>query len=326
LPFERIDRKVVVRTEHSTNPDVGYIPAERPVEMLIKYGVVNINKPAGPTSHQVSDYVQKILHITKAGHSGTLDPKVTGCLPVALGRGTRVVQALLPAGKEYVCLMHLHKDVAEKQLREVVKGFVGKIKQLPPLKSSVKRQLRTREIYYIDILEIKGKDVLFMVGCQAGTYIRKLVHDIGEKLGSGAHMDKLRRTRAGPFDETTLVTLQELTDAYHYYVQDKNKQFIRKCILPLETALDHLPKVWVMDSAVNSICHGANLKVPGICKLHNGIQPGDLVAVLTLKGEVVGIGDTVMMSKHMLKKEKGLAVKVDKVFMEADAYPAYVKK
>ena len=143
----------------------GKNPKERTAEELIEYGIVNINKPKGPTSHQTSDYVKKILRIEKAGHSGTLDPAVTGVQPIALGRATRITQFLLTAPKEYVCLMHLHKEVEEEKLREVIKQFVGKIQQLPPIKSAVKRQLRTRKIYEFEILEIKKQDVLFRVKC-----------------------------------------------------------------------------------------------------------------------------------------------------------------
>src|SRR3989338_5309196 len=154
--------EVIIRKEAETDIRYGCIPESRKTEDIVNYGIVNIDKPRGPTSHQVSDYVQKILHIGKSGHSGTLDPAVTGVLPVALGRATKIVQGLLTAGKEYVAIMHLHKEVDENILRETIqKNFLGKIQQLPPIKSSVKRQLRTRSIYYFDILEIDGKDVLF---------------------------------------------------------------------------------------------------------------------------------------------------------------------
>ena len=159
---------------------VGTYPAERTITELIQYGIVNIDKPKGPSSHQVSDYVQKILHIDKAGHSGTLDPAVTGVQPVALGKATRITQFLLTAAKEYVCLMHLHKEVPESSLRTTIQKFVGKIQQRPPVKSAVKRVERTREIYEFEILEMKEKDVLFRVKCQAGTYIRVLCHNIGK--------------------------------------------------------------------------------------------------------------------------------------------------
>ena len=139
LPFERIERKILVRKESETNEKFGCRPEERKTGEIINYGIVNTDKPKGPTSHQVSDYVQKILHIDKSGHSGTLDPAVTGVLPIALGRATRIVQSLLIAGKEYVAIMHLHKDADEQALRETIsKHFIGKIQQMPPIKSSVK--------------------------------------------------------------------------------------------------------------------------------------------------------------------------------------------
>ncbi|MEE9525634.1 MAG: RNA-guided pseudouridylation complex pseudouridine synthase subunit Cbf5 [Candidatus Woesearchaeota archaeon] len=310
LPFEKIKREVLVRKEAETRREF-----KRSVEELIQYGVVNIDKPKGPTSHEVSDYVQKILKIEKAGHSGTLDPGVTGVLPTALAKATRIVQALIKCGKEYVCVMHLHKDVDEQKIRKVMKSFIGKIKQRPPIKSAVKRVERFRKNYYIEIMEIEGKDVLFKVGCEAGTYIRVLCHQIGEKLETGAHMAELRRTKAGPLDEKTLVTLQDLTDAFVYYKEGKEEQ-IRKAILPMEFAVQHLPKIWVLDSTITTLCNGVNLKVPGISKLNDNIEPDQTIAVMTLADELVGLGTAVMNSDKMLKEEKGLAVKIHKVFMQ----------
>ncbi len=320
LPFERIERKVLIRKEAETDEKYGCKPEERKTEEIIDYGIVNVDKPKGPTSHQVSDYVQKILHITKSGHSGTLDPAVTGVLPIALGRATRIVQTLLTAGKEYVAVMHLHKNVEEENLRETIqKYFLGKIKQMPPLKSSVKRQLRTRSVYYLDILEIDDKDVLFKVGTEAGTYIRKLIHDIGQKLGTGAHMAELRRTKAGPFDESTLSTLHELTDAYYFWKEEQNEKFLRKIIQPVESGADHLPKIWVFDTTVESLCHGADLKVPGISKLNGKIIKGEAVAVMTLKNELIALGAAQISSEEMML-ERGIAASTDKVFMRPGVY------
>src|SRR3989338_6108317 len=166
--------------------EYGKAPEERTIPELLKSGIVNIDKLKGPTSHEVADDVQKILHIKKAGHSGTLDPAVTGVQPVALEKASRITFFLLTAPKEYVGIMHLHKDVEEAALREAIKKFTGKIQQLPPVKSAVKRVERTREIYEFEILEIKNRDVLFRVKCQAGTYIRKICSDMGKELG-GAH-------------------------------------------------------------------------------------------------------------------------------------------
>lgn len=320
LPFEKIERKILVRKEAETDYKFGCNPEERKTEEIINYGIVNIDKPKGPTSHQVSDFVQKILHISKSGHSGTLDPAVTGVLPVALGRATRIVQTLLTAGKEYVAIMHLHKEVEENKLRETIQNnFIGKIMQMPPIKSSVKRQLRARAIYYFDILEIDGKDILFKVGTEAGTYIRKLIHDIGKKLEVGAHMAELRRTKAGPFDESTLFTLQELGDAYYFYREENNEKFLRKVIQPVENGINHLPKVWVFDTTVESLCHGVDLKVPGIGKLNDKINKEDIVAIMTLKGELIALGIAKMSSEEMLC-DKGIAVQTEKVFMQPGVY------
>lgn len=321
LPFERINREVLVRKELPTSERYGCEPLKRSIDKHIECGVINLDKPKGPTSHQVSAYVQQALDVKKGGHSGTLDPKVTGVLPIAIKKATRIVQALLVAGKEYLCIMHLHKEVPEDKIRKTMEGFVGKIKQLPPIKSAVKREWRYRKIYYIDILEIKGQDVLFRVGCQAGTYIRKLCHDIGQTLGCGAHMGELRRTKVGPFDESTLVTLQDVADARWYYEQEKNEKYLRRVIQPLENAVEHLPKVWVYDTTIDTLCHGADLGVPGISKVHSDIQVGELVAVMTLKGELVSIGEAAMISKDMQKKPKGIAVKAGKVFMDPGTYP-----
>jgi len=319
LPFENIKREILVKRKADTSDKFGCDPNKRSVEELINYGVVNIDKPRGPTSHQVSAYVQKILNLKKAGHSGTLDPHVTGVLMVALGRATRIVESLLKAGKEYVGIMHLHKDVSEEELRKIINEFIGKIKQLPPIKSSVKRQLRQRTVYYFEILEIDGKDVLFRTGVEAGTYIRKLCHDMGQKLG-GAHMAELRRTKVGCFGEDKLVSLQDLTDAFEYY-KEGNDKYIRYCIQPIENAVKHLPKIWILDTTVSSLTHGIDLKIPGISKLDSGISEGDEIAVMTLKNELVAIGTSVLSSEQIIKKEKGVAVKIHKVFMKQDVYP-----
>lgn len=161
-------------------------------------------------------WVKRILSLNRAGHSGTLDPKVTGVLPVMLGNATKIANVLLKAGKEYVCIMRLHQQESKGKIRKAAAEFVGTIYQRPPLRSSVKRRLRTRQIYYLDILEIDGQDVLFRVGCQAGTYIRKLcvspssflflqnggIHQISDIVDSS-----LGVTNSNQFNLKTLETL-----------------------------------------------------------------------------------------------------------------------
>lgn len=239
---------------------------------------------------------------------------------------TKVVQALLPAGKEYVCVIRLHGDVSEDRFRTVVNEFVGPIYQRPPLRSSVKRRLRIREIYYIELKEVEGRNGLLRVGSEAGTYIRKLCHDIGEVLGCGAHMKELRRTRTGPFKEETLANLYDIVDAYHFWKEDGDESFLRKIIQPMERALEHLPKIFIRDSAVDSICHGANLTVPGIAKLESGIKVGTIVAIFTLKNEAVALGNAKMSSEEIYSSNHGIAVEVDRVLMEPGTYPPLWKK
>ncbi len=284
---------------------------------LINYGIVNIDKNKGPTSHLIVDYVKKILDVKKAGHSGTLDPAVTGVQPIALGKATRITQFLLTAPKEYVGVVHLHKPVEEKKIRKAVAKFVGEITQLPPVKSAVKREKRKRKIYKFEILEIDKQDILFRVKCQAGTYIRKLVHNFGEELGVGAHMAELRRTAAGPFTEKdNLITLIDLKDAYHFYKEENNPKFLKHCLQPIENAVKHLPKVQVLDTTIQSLTHGRDLAIPGISKT-GSFDKDETVAILTLEGELVAIGTSLMPAEEIKKKKKGLAVKVKKVFMEA---------
>ncbi|MEA3429988.1 MAG: RNA-guided pseudouridylation complex pseudouridine synthase subunit Cbf5 [Nanoarchaeota archaeon] len=327
LPFERIKREVFTRQQAKTSPKFGKAPENRTTEEILDYGIINVDKPKGPTSHQVSAYVKHILGIKKSGHSGTLDPKVTGVLPVAMGRGTRIVQALLPAGKEYIAIMHLHKLIDEETVKKVIKEhFIGKIKQLPPIKSAVKRQWRYRKIYYLEILEQTDQDVLMIIGCQAGTYIRKLMHDIGQKLGTGAHMAELRRSKAGPFNETSLSSLTDLKDAFWFYKNKGTDKWLKKIIQPIENGVRHLPKIWVLDTTVDSLCHGANLHVPGVVSVESDIQIDELVAIMSLKNELICIGKVKMISKDMIKKSKGLAVKTSKVFMLRGTYPRVEKK
>ena len=326
LPFENIKRKILVKKKVDTSEKYGCAPDKRTVKQLLEFGIINIDKPKGPTSHQVAAYVQKIMGVKKGGHSGTLDPKVTGVLPIAIEKGTRVVQALLVAGKEYVCIMHLHKEVEEKKIREAFNKFTGTITQLPPLKSAVKRQHRQRTIYYLNVLEIVDKDVLFVVGCQAGTYIRKLCHDIGKDLGTGAHMAELRRTKAGPFNESTLTTMSELTDAFWYYKNEGNETYIKHVVQPIENAVSHLPKIYVMDTTVDALCHGADLAMPGISELESNIEPDQNVAIMTLKGELIALGKAKISGKEIMKKTKGIAIKTKKVFMLPGTYPRVQKK
>ncbi|MEK6841517.1 MAG: RNA-guided pseudouridylation complex pseudouridine synthase subunit Cbf5, partial [Nanoarchaeota archaeon] len=229
-------------------------------------------------------------------------------------------QTLLKSGKEYIGLMHLHKKIDDELIYKTAEGFVGKIKQLPPIRSAVKRQLRTREIYYLNILEINDKDVLFKIGSEAGFYVRKFCHDFGIKLKTQAHMIQLVRTKVGMFNDKSWKTLHDLKDAYVLYKEKNNEKYIREIILPIEKAVEHLPKIWVHDSAISTLCHGADLSIPGINK-YNNFDENETIAIMTLKNELICLGNTVIDHEYIKKNDKGKVVKVNKVFMERDLYP-----
>jgi H/ACA ribonucleoprotein complex subunit 4 len=316
-----MDTGVLVKTEEESNPEYGYSPVKRPREEYIRKGIVNVDKPAGPTSHQVSSWVKQMFNLTKVGHSGTLDPNVTGVLPVALEESTKVLQALLLAGKEYVALMKLNGNATNSQLKKTLSYFQGEIYQRPPLKSAVKRELRTRRIYSINYLEREGDYVLFTVNCEAGTYIRKLCHDIGLILGVGAHMQELRRTRAGPYTEDSIFTLHDLRDAVETYREKGDETVLRRLIQPMESSVQHLPKIWIKDSAVSALCHGASLNAPGVSKLTDNIHEKDLIALLTLKGELISLGIALKGSDDILTAGKGEVAAPERVVMHPETYP-----
>ncbi|MFW9833464.1 MAG: RNA-guided pseudouridylation complex pseudouridine synthase subunit Cbf5 [Candidatus Thorarchaeota archaeon] len=327
LPADQ-SRELILKSSDRTNPDYGFQSLDNlPIEYLLENGVIALDKPSGPTSHEVATWVRKILGVERVGHGGTLDPAVTGILPTGVGNATKAMQALIPAGKEYVCVLELHSRTSEDEIRRVIEEFVGKLYQKPPLRSSVKRILRVREIYYNKILEIKGRLVLFRVGCQAGTYIRKLCFDIGEALGVGGHMRELRRTRVGMFREDEhMCSLYDLKDAFVFWKEDGDETELRKYLLPIEFGLGHLPVINVRDSAVDAICHGANLAASGVVSLNSGMKRDDMVVLKTLKGEAIAVAKSADTSDFIAKAKSGIVANTDRVLMERGRYPSMWKK
>lgn len=312
----------LIKDEEKSSPNHGWAPKDRPIKEYLGAGVINLDKPPGPSSHEVVAWVKRMLNLTRAGHGGTLDPKVSGVLPITTERSTRIIAFIMRSGKEYVCLMELHKNIAEEELNRVVKEFIGPVYQLPPVRSAVKRALRIRTIYSIKILEKDGKNVLMRVNCEAGTYIRKLCHDMGELLGVGAHMRELRRTRAGPFrEEAGIHTLHELLDAITLWKSSGDESMLRKVVVPIEDSMYEFRKVFIRDSAVDAICHGANLASPGLLKVSAGIKAGDEVCMMTGKGELVGLGKAQLSSEEMVKSDHGILIHTERVVMDPGTYP-----
>lgn len=315
-------RRILEKTKDSTNLAWGSDPSKRPIVDHLRLGVIAVDKPSGPSSHEIVAWIKRMLNIQHAGHAGTLDPAVTGVLPVALQDATKALAGMIHSSKEYVCIMRVHAETPPELIKSVMREFTGPIYQRPPLRSAVKREVRIRQIFAIEVLEAAGRDVLFKVSCQAGTYIRKLCYDVGNVLGCGAHMKELRRTRSGPFSEADgLATLQDILDAFTIWREGGDERELRRLVNPVETSVWHLRKIFIRDSAVDALCHGASLAVPGIVKLESGIKKDSIVAVMTLKGELVAIGKSVMDSDDMLKSDHGLAASTDRVIMSPSLYP-----
>jgi predicted rRNA pseudouridine synthase len=235
---------------------------------------------------------------------------------------TKIMGSVVHSRKVYICVMQLHGDVSKDRLREVVKEFTGLIYQRPPVRSNVKRALRVRNIYSMELLEARGRLALLRVESDPGTYMRKLCWDMGLVLGIGAHMRELRRVKTGPFDEDHgLVTLQQLSEAVYRFKVEGKCDYLRNVVMPGEFAVCELPKVVLRDSAVESVVNGALLAVPGISLLTSDVKAGSQVAMMTLKGELVGLGEAAMGADEIMRSEKGIAVKPKRIVMPRGVYP-----
>jgi len=309
--------KMLVKTKAASGR--GRRPEDRTVDELLRNGVIVVDKPSGPTSHQITSWVREMVGAEKAAHGGTLDPRVTGVLPVGLGSAVRSMDALHYGTKAYVGVMRVHGNIDQKRLEQVFREFTDEIFQTPPMRSAVKRELRSRRIHSLRVIEVSGRDVLFDVECDAGTYIRSLCVDAGDAMAVGAHLQDLRRTRAGALTEDQAVSLHDLRDALELHREGDSKA-LAKMLHPMEVLLEQIPKVQVKDSAVDAVCHGANLAIPGLVALDERVRKGDLVAVMTLTGEGVGLGHALMEAQEMLKRSEGFAVDISRVFMAAGTY------
>lgn len=318
--------KLNVRTGHYTPIPAGHTPLRRPLKDYLSYGCINLDKPANPSSHEVVAWIRRMLRVEKTGHSGTLDPKVTGNLIVCVDRATRLVKAQQSAGKEYVCIARLHGKVegGKERVERALETLTGALFQRPPLISAVKRQLRVRTIYKSKLYEYDDEHHLavFWVSCEAGTYVRTLCVHLGLLLGVGGHMQELRRVRSGIMGEhDNMVTMHDLLDAQWVLDNLRDEAYLRRVVMPLERLLTSFKRLVVKDSAVNAICYGAKLMIPGLLRFESGIDVDDEVVLMTTKGEAVAVGIATMNSAGMASVDHGSVAKIKRVIMERDTYP-----
>ena len=259
---------------------------------LMRFGFLNIDKPAGMTSHDVIDIIRRITKLRRVGHSGTLDPAVTGALPVGLHTATRLLEYLLEAGKTYDCIMNVHALLPEAAVRELLQRFVGEIEQMPPVRSRVVRQLRKRHVYGIELASVDGRDVRFTVDCEAGTYIRTLCVDFGKLAGVEAHMAWLRRLRAGPFHADSLLTLDELAKLHEAWKQ-RGEEGIRQYLYPPQTALRQLPGIRLEPGDLEQLRHGQEV----VAEWQGEAYTGE-IAVADMRGRLCAVAAAEPGSTH----------------------------
>ena len=315
---------LLCKTSFFTPIGCGHSPLKRPILEHLKYGVLNLDKPSNPSSHEIVSWVKQILKVEKTGHSGTLDPKVTGVLIICLDRATRIAKAQQNAGKEYVAVLKLFDSVQPSELESAVKFLTGRVYQCPPLISAVKKELRVRTIYSDEVIEFDQENnmAILKVSCEAGTYIRVLCEHLGLVLGVGGEMAELRRTRTGHITECTgMNTMYDVLDAKWLYDTKGDESYLCRVVKPLEWMLTQYKRIVMKDSSVEAVCHGAKIMIPGVLRFDSGIEVDEVVVVITTKGEAIALGVALMTSEQMLTCDHGFAAKIKRVIMDRGTYP-----
>lgn len=299
----------------------GYSPLERPLDIYLQYGVINLDKPCNPSSHEVVSWVKSILRCERTGHSGTLDPMVSGCLPICLNKATRVAKCQQDAGKEYVGVVKFEEGVTKEQFISAMNLYVGPLLQRPPEQCAVKRNLRIRKVFEAEYLDFNEEKQLGMlrVSCEAGTYIRSLCVHLGLHLGVRSEMVDLRRIRSGVVSEEGLVTMHDVLDAKYLYDQKRDESYLRAIVKPLESLLVNYPRIIIKDSCINSICYGGQLTVMGVLR-YSDFNHKDTVLLVSPKGEAVALAIALITAPQLSMMEHGIVCRTKRVIMDKDMY------
>ncbi len=312
-------------------------------------GILVIDKPAGPTSHDVVDKVRKLLKQKKVGHTGTLDPVATGVLPLVLGKATKIARYLTGGDKAYRATFRLGTttdtldgagaviddrpvEVDEARVREVLASFVGEIEQIPPMYSAkkqdgkrlyelarrgveVEREPKKVTVFAVDLLEWTLPDVTVDVRCSAGTYVRVLAQDVGEALGCGGHLHRLRRTAAGPFRDEDAVTLETLE-------ADVNE--VEKHLLPIARGLRDAPGIHVPMHLARMVASGHQVTVADMKTLDvPEFGAGELVALWLDSGDLLAVTRSEIATDELSSSRRDRrALKTERVLTQVGLTPA----
>ena len=316
---------ITIESDAKTSAAHGCSPNERSVEELLDAGMVVIDKPPGPNSHQVSAWARDILGMEKLGHGGTLDPFATGVLVLLSGRAMRLTKKVLAHDKTYVGVLRAPSNFNQEALERAIAQLSGQVYNVPPEVSAVKIQVRSRNME-TTLIDVDGRDAAIQVTCEAGTYIRTLARDLGLLLGHPIELKELRRTKSGRYSESHCVTLQDLKDAVWLWKEKGEEQAIRKIVAPIESLVVDLPAVVVKDGAAGAIAHGAPLMRPGIISIEENLERGDTVRMMTLKGELVSMGAMLTRTEMVQEMESGEVARPELVFLPPETYPRAWKK
>ena len=316
---------IEIDTEAKTSQAHGCKPSERSLEELLNAGMIVIDKPAGPNSHQVSAWARDILGMDKLGHGGTLDPFATGVLVLLSGRSMRLTKKVLAHHKTYVGVLRGSRNFDREVITRAIAQLSGRVYNVPPEISAVKIQVRSRNMQ-TRLIDVDGRDAAIEVECEAGTYIRTLARDLGLLIGHPVELKELRRTKSGRFCEPHSITLQELKDAYWMWQENDDDTAMRKILAPIESLVNEYPAIVVKDGAAGAIAHGAPLMRPGIVSIAEDLERGDTVRLMTMKGELVAIASMLTRSEMVPEMNEGEVAKPESVFMPAETYPRAWKK
>jgi H/ACA ribonucleoprotein complex subunit 4 len=296
-------------------------PGPDPVaERLAQGAFLLLDKPRGPSSHQVTAWARDLLGVPVAGHAGTLDPNVSGLLWVGLGPALKLLPLVLEFPKRYIAAVNLHTNVPRRDLDRVAAEFQSPVYQTPPVRSAVRRERRVRTIHRLNILETDGPRVLFDVVADSGTYVRTLAVDLGDALGGGGHLEELRRVATGPFDERASVTLSTLADAVAERAGG-DPQPLLALLHPIEEVWREFPTLVLKDGAASAVAHGAGLARGGILALPKPFSRGARVALITRTGELIATGVARHDSKEIGSVRQGWVVDETRVFVDPLRFP-----
>tara|TARA_B100000902_G_scaffold159696_1_gene155536 strand:+ start:1713 stop:2693 length:981 start_codon:yes stop_codon:yes gene_type:complete len=313
--------KTIIDSTAVTDSSHGSPVWQRSLEERLDAGLILIDKPAGPTSHQVAAWAKDILGIDHLAHGGTLDPFATGLLTLMTGRARRLTSQVLSHDKEYVGVLKIGGEADMSALGDAILSLRGEIYNVPPSESAVKVQVRTRRIRAFEVLDTKDRLAAIRVACDAGTYVRTLARDLGLMINCPIQLIELRRTRSGRFTEDHCVPMEDLVDAVHLWRESGDASAMLRLVSPIDVLMDGRPGLILKDGAVSAVSHGAPLTRPGIQAIQGEFESDEEIILWSMKGEVVAIANATRSTAEIPQIKVGEVAKPSLVLLPADVYP-----